>query len=212
MHHFILRRLVQLGIVDHPGLYYSLEEGYRQYAFGAKAGPSCSVENLFHELGHAAEFGPDLFRSRCRVGSFHFKVPYVYVLGKRCAEPTTSQMTQREIRVVAHQFHLMQLAGMTRTVRAYARDQSNTLDFVPDYCHLGEKEERHAVRMQMIMERIDAYRASDCLDRLVGWLDATVERMKRGPRSKYPTLWPITTYTGRGVRAAVGSPRPIVWV
>lgn len=53
-------RLARLPIAGHPALRFDpWLEGYRNYLFGARAGPRISVLTLFHELGHASQFGPE---------------------------------------------------------------------------------------------------------------------------------------------------------
>jgi len=44
-------RLQRLGIYGHPGLRFCTKvEGYKDYVFGARAGPSVSTVNLFHPV------------------------------------------------------------------------------------------------------------------------------------------------------------------
>lgn len=66
----IRERLARLPVGNHPALLWRAKlEGYRDYVFGAKAGPTVEVVNLFHELGHAAEFGAENFATRCIASS-----------------------------------------------------------------------------------------------------------------------------------------------
>lgn len=69
-------RLARLGLGNHPGLLIRPgQEGYRDYAFGGRAGPQVSWVNLFHELAHAAEFGGSEFRRRASEHGYHLYVP-----------------------------------------------------------------------------------------------------------------------------------------
>lgn len=89
--------LERLDIAGHPGLRVSRKvEGYRDYTFGCRAGPSrASVRNLAHELAHAAEFGAGNFSKRCFMGSFVFKVRKVNVMGQLYPEPRTCNATSK---------------------------------------------------------------------------------------------------------------------
>lgn len=176
-------RLQRLSVHRHPALLFNPAlEGYRNYVFGGRGGPSISIDNLFHELGHAAEFGPDLFRHRCSEGGMYFKVRQVEVLGSYYPEPKTSGATQREMRTIAHQIHLMEAAGIKRQRQEIAADLANALSFfMHDWYHVpGDDEgERKANIVLGIMDFSEKISSKDAVGRLEGWLDATARRWKR---------------------------------
>ena len=87
-------------------------EGYRDYAFGGRAGPSIGVRNVFHEMAHAAQFGRDSFRQRATAEGYKFKVRTIFVFDRYCQEPRSGQATYRELDTFAYQLHLMRAAGM----------------------------------------------------------------------------------------------------
>jgi len=105
-------RLQRLGLAGHPGLFVCMgQEGYADYVFGFRAGPSYDLFNLFHELAHAAEFGPDAFRARTLGGCFVFRMKMVQILYHMVPQQNTMGSTMRELRTFAHQYQLMRLAG-----------------------------------------------------------------------------------------------------
>jgi hypothetical protein len=77
------RLLSKLPFGRHPALFFHPAlEGYQNYTFGCRSGPTISPRNLFHELGHAAQFGPQAFRDRATEFGFAFRTPHrVWVKG-----------------------------------------------------------------------------------------------------------------------------------
>lgn len=148
--------------------------GYADYIFGARAGPNVAIDNLFHELAHAAEFGPEDFSRRCFMGSFWFKVPKVKVLGGYYPQFNTGQATEREFRTCAYQLHLMQAAGMKRDPKQFADYMGNTvLPYMPDAAYIKE------AFAKRILQEYDSITQGQALERLQGWLSKTGKRLKR---------------------------------
>jgi len=169
-------RLQRLGIYGHPGLRFSTKvEGYKDYVFGARAGPSVSTINLFHELAHAAQFGPEEFRKRNLHGFFGFKMRKVEVLGQVFDEPLTCSATERELSTFAHQLHLMRLAGCKIDARAFFAEAILSMVFVPDWINVpgANDQERHDYCIRRTMDMFDRLSPQESLDRLIAWLDLT---------------------------------------
>lgn len=179
--------LKSLGVIDHPGLRVNPRiEGYRDYTFGCRAGPSgADVSNLAHELAHAAQFGPKAFRGRAKSGSFHFKEPWRKVAGQMCLDARTAQATLRELDTFAHQAHLMELVqpGFDRsTLFTYAADLLT--DFMHDwYAVPGESEqERKAWCYAKAQEFYGEQKPEDVLLKLMQWLDATAVQLSQSSK------------------------------
>jgi len=92
---------------------------------GARAGPEIKAWNLLHEMAHFVEIDDDRM---CSYG-WGLRVPEVFVYDRMCVEPTTTQMTKREIRVIAFQRNVMVYLGMEEP----ASKSVNSLHFLPDH-------------------------------------------------------------------------------
>jgi hypothetical protein len=174
----------RLGITGHPALRISpRQEGYRDYTFGCRAGPSrASVRHLAHELAHAAEFGAAAFSRRCFMGSFSFKVRQVKVLGDYYPEPQTCAATKRELRTYALQLHLLQHAGVRVNAHTFAKDAADTMvRFMHDWWHIpGDNEQtRKHWCVQQILDHHANTTPEAAVAQIHGWLDATQRRLSR---------------------------------
>lgn len=174
----------RLGIAGHPALRVSRrQEGYRDYTFGCRAGPSrANVRHLAHELAHAAEFGAAEFSRRCFMGSFCFKVRRVKVLGQYYTEPTTCGATQRELRTFALQLHLLQYAGVRVNAQAFARGAADTMvRFMHDWWQIPGENEKEGKRWcaQQVIDHHARTSAEDAIAEIRAWLDATQRRLAR---------------------------------
>jgi hypothetical protein len=206
MNHRLLQicaqRLGRLPIAKHPGLLFSLEvEGWRDYAFGARAGPSYDAVNIFHELAHASQFGPDQFKARASANGFVFKLPRIWVYDRFCVEPTTNQMTERELDTFAHQLHLMRLAGFKVSDSQFVSYSASLMSWMEDWWHVpGEGEEgRAAWCAQEIRNRHENLRPAEVIDKLVAWLDKTHKRLKRSDAKHRRATHPVERrLTGQG--------------
>ena len=167
---------------SHPGLLFNLTlQGYRDFTFGGRAGPSVHVTHLFHELAHAAQFGPKQFARRAKPHGYVFKVPTVYLAGQVCSEPDTRQGVERELDTFAHQLHLMQAAGLKMAPKTFIAYSATLMRFMPDWYHVpgGSEAKRNAFCRAAIRKRYAALTQAEVLDKLRGWLDATQRRLSK---------------------------------
>lgn len=175
-------RLKRLRIGGHPGLLFNpWLEGFRDHTFGGRAGPSIGVSNLLHELGHAAQFGPDKFTDRCKPYGFVFRTRQVTVLGRQYPEPLSMQSTDRELETFAFQLHLMRLCGSKVSDAWFFADSASVMRLMPDWwCVPGDGEaERKAFCAQRIAELHHGTSSNTVVDRLEVWLDKTARRLRR---------------------------------
>jgi hypothetical protein len=91
---------------------------------GAKAGPSCSITNLIHEMCHFVEID-DI---RMREDGWGLKVPEVFIFNRMCIEPNTCQMTLRELRVWCLQYAIHHSFGISGSFR----DLISSSKYLPD--------------------------------------------------------------------------------
>jgi len=172
----------------HPGLLFSPGlEGYRDYTFGFRSGPSVQARHVFHELGHAAQFGPDSFESRASPYGFVFNMRQVFVMGRPYDEPITSQATDRELETFAHELHLLQAAGYQFQLADFLSYSASVMRHMPDWIAIPG--ERGADRKRECERRLLAFYESltqaEVLDKLTGWLDATRAYLAGAPERPY---------------------------
>lgn len=170
------QRLSRLGLIGYPALRVEPKtEGFRNHHFGLRSGPTYTVDSLFHELAHAAEFGADSIASRVsEAGSFVFKLPTKWVYNQFVEEPVTSQATMRELKTFAFQLHLMRLAGIKRSQAAFFKESAELLRLMHDWWHVqgGSEEARALTCQQVLQEEYQKIDASQVLSRLKAWLNA----------------------------------------
>jgi hypothetical protein len=181
--------LTRLGILGHKGLFLRIssqlldDENYRHYSVSVG-----SRRSMFHELAHMAEFGPDDFDKRCSdSGSFIFKGSFGPKNGA----------VDRELRTVAHQFHLMCEAEQMHCYaqQLFLREYTDGLVGFARYC---DKEISGAD-----LKRVIAQTSFDeAQRRLVGWLDKVAQRLGGG---RYhvginPSTFDSSVYDGFGQR------------
>lgn len=92
---------------------------------GDRAGPENHVTNLCHELAHFVEI-EDYRMTRYNWG---LTVPSVYIVDRLCVEPRTTQITEREIRVAAYQYNLLNYIGCKRTIKNLV----SSYQYLPDF-------------------------------------------------------------------------------
>jgi len=175
-------RLDRFPLGRHPGFFFNPQvEGYRDHVFGGRAGPSTHISHLFHELAHAAQFGPDAFKTRTCNGHFVFRNRLVTVLGQRCVEPLTWSSTKRELETFAYQFHLLRSTGLKTTEDVFFRDAVRSLRYMTDWHQVpGETEEaQEAHCLQTAMEYRERITERSALSRLEGWLDASAQYVRK---------------------------------
>lgn len=178
--------LENLGIADHPGLRIDRRlMGYENFTFGCTITyRKASARLLAHELGHAAQFGPQHFARRARPYGYVFKMRTITVEGMRgpviCDEPVTAQSTVRELETFAFQAHLLELAGIRVDHYRYFRHVARLMTFhMPDWGSVpGETE---ADRFKWCVAKAKALYtrtpAEVVLARLKGWLDETAKHL-----------------------------------
>lgn len=171
--------LRRLGVLEHPGFRLDLtSEGYRNYAFGARIGPSIGISGVAHELAHAVEFGPDAFEQRCHESGFLFRTPTVFIAGQLCDNFTTGQASERELRAFAIEWRLLEMAGLRVSENAFCEQTARTLGFMPDWISFHEQPE--LVREHLLAAR-EQFPESLVRERLMGWLDKTAQRLQVAP-------------------------------
>lgn len=175
-------RLALLPLAKHPALRFDpWMEGYRGYLFGARTGPSVSVSALFHELGHAAQFGPESFRTRATEAGYHFKQRRITIGSEVCIDPRTNQSTLRELETYAFQLHLMRAAGFKIRDADFVEYSGMLMKYMTDWYFVpgADEEERARWCAERILEQHWRTTAGDVVDRLEAWLDGTAKRWKR---------------------------------
>lgn len=151
-------------ITYRPGLEgQRVEEGH--VVIGDKAGPGRDLGNLCHEMSHFVEIDD---RRMGRPG-WGLRVPEVWVFDRMCCEPTTMQMTAREMRVIAFQANLMEYLG----IQGQLEGAVQSMRFMPDFYMVPEEEPRtdvksyrdyDATRLRWISKRVEELRKVHTLD------------------------------------------------
>lgn len=170
--------LTKLGIAGHPGLRVNPKlEGYRDYTFGCRAGPtSPNVNDLAHELAHAAQFGRRYFKYRAAEYGFVFKTRQVMVFGRYYPEPRTAGATLRELETFAYQAHILQAAGEKLNLDRFFKHGADLMvRFMHDwYCIPGETEtERKSWCIAKTRHFYERRKRETVLRRLNEWLAET---------------------------------------
>ena len=198
-----VQRLSRLPIARHPGLLFSLcTEGYTDYTFGARTGPYYSSVNLFHELAHASQFGPEEFRARATANGYMFKVRRIWVHDRYCTEPKTMQMTARELDTFAHQLHLMRLARYKVSDTQFFNYSAHLMRLMDDWWHVpgGNEKARATWCAREIATRYERITTQEVVDKLEAWLDRTHKRLRRSDAKYRRAAHPLTErFTGQGV-------------
>lgn len=180
------RLLSKLPFGRHPALFFHPSlEGYQNYTFGCRSGPATAPRYVFHELGHAAQFGPQAFRDRATDFGFAFRAPHrVWVQGVPYPEPITMGATQRELETFAYELHLMQAAGLRRAESAYSKDCTRIMRLMQDWYNVPGVDQRARDRycggeIARVYHELDP---KDVLARTEAWLDCTHRRLQRRRR------------------------------
>lgn len=168
----------RLGLREHPGFRLDVgTEGYRDYAFGARVGPSCGIDGVVHELAHAVEFGPDEFEQRCTEGGFVFHTPTVFIGGRLCEVFNTGKASERELRTFGIEWRLLEMAGLRVREDAFFGHCVQVLSYMPDWISFHGQPE--LVR-EHVRAAYDAFTQERVSQRLQGWLDKTAARLHAG--------------------------------
>ena len=120
------------------------KEGYDHVTktFGCRAGPECSIENIFHEFAHAIVCVIDGESERLNVRGYGLQLPYRQILGHTVVEPRTSQITFLECRVFGIQKALMDSANIDSETDNYFSYCAKVCDYLPDYIFYTPKKLR----------------------------------------------------------------------
>ncbi len=185
------QRLERLPVGRHPALYFNpWVEGYKDFVFGGRAGPAVQCTSLFHELGHAAQFGADKFRTRASEAGFLFKSRRRFIYDRYCEDPRTGQATHRELDTFAHQLHLMRVAGYKVEDGEFMRYSARLMTYMSDWYNIPGDDEAGRAKYchDFLAERYATLKASEVLAKLETWLDLTAKRLVR-KKLAYPAHW-----------------------
>lgn len=127
-------------MINIPGLVIGNHSGLIDAQFGCRSGTITHSSSVYHEISHAIEF----FKTdpkRLSYGTYYFKLPEQYVYDQLVLEPNSTEPTERELRTLAIQAHLMianPLSGLNdSTLRSFALSNANMLvSFMPDWFNI----------------------------------------------------------------------------
>ncbi len=148
----VLRALSRAPWIRRPGFTWGTHEGFRDYSFGARAGPEIGFQHLAHEMAHAIELLGNAELARLHANGYGLRVAQVEILGRSYDNPETMQATERECRVAGIQMHIMESAGLR--VSSFIDDFAETMvQFMPDW-FVGAKhsEARKHQREELIVK------------------------------------------------------------
>ncbi len=126
------------------GVPWSYKEGFVDYSFGCKAGPSHSVENMAHEVAHVLQLPTRKIR-RVDATGFGFKVPKVEVLGNTYVEPTTDFISQMEMETMAIQALLLHYV-FGSDVDMMVDNLARSIAYLPDWALVEQSEVPTTIR------------------------------------------------------------------
>lgn len=117
----LLKKVEELFFKDSPIKIAESLEGqsvHNGLSLGLRAGPSCLVSNLTHEMSHLAEID----QSRILLPNWGLKYGQAQeILGRVYYEFSTTQATEREIRVFAYQQNLHNFLGIKSTPQEFSK-------------------------------------------------------------------------------------------
>lgn len=172
----------KLPFANHPAFKYDMGlEGYRDFTFGGRAGPESDIDNVFHEIAHAVEFGSKNFKKRAGKFGFVFKRPKLlgaHRYGLWYEDPKDDSATQRELRTFAIQAHLFEMVGGQITDE-WLDEKVNVAHYMPDWFMVfgEEQEDRDEFIKEMIQLYYQDYNKEDIVDEMFSWLDKTESRL-----------------------------------
>ena len=192
--------LRQLPFGKHPALRIGSNEGYKSYRFGCSTARLLNIQALCHELGHAAQFGPDEFDNRALPNGYGFRMPVrqVEIGGRLYDSPVTAQCTQREAEAIGIQLHIQEALGRKYRKDMVLMSHVRALDFLPDWVAFRNGEDRRRYRRvaALVTRFYEEWHKPEIFDRLEGWLDKTQERLTAEGEPtfgmQYLVSWPRT--------------------
>lgn len=154
---------------------------------GNKAGPSSynTISNTCHEMSHLVEI--DDARMRCY--GWGLKLPEVWVYDRTCIEPTTHQITDRELRVMAYQVNLLKYIGVKYSVEKIVGvcQYLDDTTFVPiedgrqpygeDKSHGFDYDEIKASQQRWRVNQVNQYRKEFTIERFMSEWNRKIEWM-----------------------------------
>lgn len=173
-------RLAKTGFLNHPSFQYSFDSsGFKKFSFGAVAGPSISIYNIFHEMAHAVDFvlcGDDL-KQRTLGGCYRFNVKKISLNGQFYDQVDTTQCTERECRAFAIQLKLMHIAGFKTDLECFAKDTARLTTWLPDWFLVDGANETERVLWckNHIIELYKGLDEQEILNAFRKWLDDLIE-------------------------------------
>lgn len=138
---------------------------------GNRAG-GLHVSNLAHELSHFVEIDD----ARMQIYGWGLRRPEIWVFDRMCCEPTTMKMIERELRVIAYQFNLLESLGSPTQARGFV----SSLRFMPDFLYVPLEDGRAAYgddademdsrakdesRIRWMARRVEELRSTHTLER-----------------------------------------------
>lgn len=152
----------------HPAFRYKTYlEGYKNYIFGAVAG-DVGIDNLCHEIAHAAEFGPENFTERAKKYGYRFKW-----VEQECDDPVTAQSTQRECRTFGMEIKLMEIIEAPFDEKDFLDSAVSALNYMQDSeASWGGMKRAEAIK-KLILDTRESWTHQEIIDRVEGWLDKT---------------------------------------
>lgn len=178
-------RMAQTPFLDHPAFQYSFDtSGFKSYTFGAIAGPSIDIDNLYHEIAHAIDFvlcGDDI-EARTLGGVYRFKVKMIAINGKMYEQVETNQCTMRECRVFAIQMKLRRMLGYKTCLNQMASEYARLTVWLPDWFLIEGNNELERVEWckKHIIELYHQYEEKQLCDAFQTWLDTLHQIKKQG--------------------------------
>lgn len=173
-------RLARTGFLNHPSFQYSFSSsGFNNFCFGAVAGSSISINNIFHEMAHAVDFvlcGDDLTQ-RTLGGRYRFNVKKISLNGQFYDQVDTTQCTERECRAFAIQLKLMHIVGFKTDLEFFAKDTAPLTIWLPDWFLVEGANETERVHWckNHIIELYKGLNEQEILNAFRKWLDDLIK-------------------------------------
>lgn len=130
--------LATVNWLKHPNFAWNYgQEGYENFRFGSKLGPTNDPWLIVHDAAHVVEFTLAGQTDRFTKGNFEFKYAMVEAFGNEYEEPQTRQMTQRELRTCAIQWHLTKGTALEKPIAQFIFENAHTLRLQTDWWAWG---------------------------------------------------------------------------
>lgn len=107
-------------------------EGICGGVFGAKAGPTCNIFNLYHEVAHFIQLSDAERASKIQEGTLIFDRPQIWVYNRFVCEPETDQMSRRELETFVIQWLLLSHFGLRKSRARFIAEIVPLFRWIPD--------------------------------------------------------------------------------